>query len=104
MSEDGRWVAATTGMPTARPRETMSRSSAENSSWSFFSPEVAEKNAKLGWRKLELQEARSALRLLPAIRAILMDGEMAAEERVARAREALMAGGGKLLVTERTED
>src|SRR5205823_1455020 len=61
---------------------------------------VAEENAKLGWRKLELQEARSALRLLPAIRAILMDGEMAAEERVARAREALMAGGGKLLVTE----
>ena len=50
---------------------------------------VAEENAKLGWRKLELQQARSALRLLPAIRAILMDGELAAEERVARAREML---------------
>src|SRR5687768_13996943 len=48
---------------------------------------VAEENAKLGWRKLELQEARSALRLLPAIRAILMDGEMGAEERVAKMRE-----------------
>ena len=58
---------------------------------------VAEENAKLGWRKLELQEARSALRLLPAIRAILMDGEMAAEDRVARAREMLLTGGGKLL-------
>jgi hypothetical protein len=61
---------------------------------------VAEENAKLGWRKLELQQARSALRLLPAIRAILMDGEMAAEERVARARECLMAGGGQLLLNE----
>jgi hypothetical protein len=61
---------------------------------------VAEENAKLGWRKLELQQARSALRLLPAVRAILMDGEMAAEERVARARELLMAGGGNLLLQE----
>lgn len=58
---------------------------------------VAEENAKLGWRKLELQQARSALRLLPAIRAILMDGEMAAEERVARARECLQTLGAKLL-------
>jgi hypothetical protein len=59
---------------------------------------VAEENAKLGWRKLELQQARSALRLLPAIRAILMDGETAAEERVARARAFLMADAGKLLL------
>ena len=58
---------------------------------------VAEENAKLGWRKLELQEARSALRLLPAIRAILMDGEIAAEERVAKAKQMLTAGGGHLL-------
>jgi hypothetical protein len=64
---------------------------------------VAEENAKLGWRKLELQEARSALRLLPAIRAILVDEEMAAEERVARARECLMTGGGKLLLAGGTD-
>ena len=32
---------------------------------------VAEENAKLGWRKLELQQARSALRLLPAIRTFI---------------------------------
>ncbi len=43
MSADGRWVAAMTMMPTARPRATMSRSSATNRSWSFFSPAVAEK-------------------------------------------------------------
>ena len=43
MSDDGRWVAATTMMPTARPRATRSRSSAENSSWSCFLPTVAEK-------------------------------------------------------------
>jgi hypothetical protein len=61
---------------------------------------VAEENAKLGWRKLELQQARSALRLLPAIRSILMDGEMAAEERVARARECLMGDNGKLLLEQ----
>jgi hypothetical protein len=59
---------------------------------------VAEENAKLGWRKLELQQARSALRLLPTIRAILLEGEMGAEERVARAREFLMRDGGKLLL------
>ena len=59
---------------------------------------VAEENAKLGWRKLELQQARSALRLLPAIRAILMEGEVPAEVRVARARDMLTAGGGKLLL------
>jgi hypothetical protein len=62
-------------------------------------PELAKENAKLGWRKLELQQARSALRLLPAIRAVLMDGEMAAEERLGKVRELLMGGGGKLLLT-----
>src|SRR5947208_3034836 len=45
MSNDGRWVAATMGTPQARPRETRSRSRAENSSWSFFSPRVAENRA-----------------------------------------------------------
>jgi hypothetical protein len=64
---------------------------------------VAEENAKLGWRKLELQQARSALRLLPAIRAILMDGEIAVEERVSRAREMLTVGSEKLLLPEKTD-
>jgi hypothetical protein len=43
MSDDGRWVAAATMMPTARPRATKSRSSAENRSWLLRSPTVAEK-------------------------------------------------------------
>jgi hypothetical protein len=44
---------------------------------------LAEDNAKIGWRKLELQQARTALRLLPAIRQILMEAESTAEERLA---------------------
>jgi hypothetical protein len=43
-----------------------------------------------------------ALKLFPTITAILMDSEGTAEERLARAREVLTAGGAKLLV-ERTQ-
>ena len=64
---------------------------------------VAEENAKLGWRKLELQQARSALRLLPAILQVVTGGDGTAEERLGKVRELLMSGGGKLLV-ERTAD
>jgi hypothetical protein len=63
---------------------------------------LEEENAKQEWRRQELEDARSALKLLPKITQILMDEEGTAEERLARAREVLGAGGGKLLV-ERTE-
>jgi hypothetical protein len=59
---------------------------------------LAEENAKIGWRKLELQQARTALALLPAIRAILMEGEGTAEERLARAKIVLTHTGGTLLL------
>jgi len=59
---------------------------------------VAEENAKLGWRKLELQQARSALRLLPAILQVVTGEGGTAEERLAKVRELLMSGGGKLLL------
>jgi hypothetical protein len=60
---------------------------------------VAEENAKLGWRKLELQQAQSALRLLPTILQVVTGGEGTAEERLAKVKELLMSGGGKLLLT-----
>jgi hypothetical protein len=63
---------------------------------------VAEENAKLGWRKLELQEARSALRLLPAILRVITGEEGTAEERLGKVKELLMVGGGKLLLNEKT--
>jgi hypothetical protein len=59
---------------------------------------LEEENAKQEWRRQELENARSALRLLPAIHAILMEGEMGAEERIAKMRECFGAGTGKLLV------
>jgi hypothetical protein len=40
---------------------------------------VAEENAKVGWRKLELAAAQSALRLLPQLREALMDTSVSAE-------------------------
>jgi hypothetical protein len=59
---------------------------------------AAEENAKIGWRKLEMAAAQSALSLLPQIREALMDGSVNAEERVRRALECLMKGGGALLL------
>lgn len=61
---------------------------------------AAEENAKIGWRKLELSAAQSALKLLPQIREALMDASVSAEERVKRALACLMEGGGKLLLAE----
>lgn len=46
---------------------------------------VQEENAKLGWRKLELQKAESAVRLLPKLRELLSDASAPAQERVERA-------------------
>jgi hypothetical protein len=60
---------------------------------------VEEENAKQEWRRQELEDARSALKLLPAITEILMSADGSAEERLARARECLLAtGGAKLLL------
>jgi hypothetical protein len=58
---------------------------------------VAEENAKIGWRRLELDQAKSALRLLPKVQQALTEGEGSAEERLTRIREILMVGGAKLL-------
>src|ERR1041385_3293223 len=63
---------------------------------------VAEENAKLGWRKLELQQARSALRLLPRILEAVTGADGTPEERLGKVRELLMNGGGKLLLKETT--
>ena len=60
---------------------------------------AAEENAKIGWRKLELQAAHSAVKLLPQVREALMDASISAEERVKRALGCLMEGGAKLLLT-----
>lgn len=58
---------------------------------------VAEENARVGRRKLELEAARSGLKLLPKVREILMDANLADGERVTRALECLGREGGKLL-------
>ena len=63
---------------------------------------LAEENAKIGWRKLELQQARSALRLLPQILEVVTGSDGTADERLAQVREMLMAGSGKLLLKETT--
>jgi hypothetical protein len=58
---------------------------------------LEEENAKQEWKRQELEDARSALKLLPRITEILMASEGTAEERLARAREVLGAGGARLL-------
>jgi hypothetical protein len=64
---------------------------------------LAEENAKTGRRRLELQEARSALRLLPAIVHLVNGSDGTAEERLSKVRELLLVGGGKLLLPEGDE-
>jgi hypothetical protein len=59
---------------------------------------LEEENAKQEWRRAELEDARSALKLLPQISAILMSDEGNAEERLVRARKILGTGGAKLLM------
>ena len=58
---------------------------------------VVEENAKLGWRKLECENARSGVKLLPKVRELLMDATRKPEERLAMALECLGVEGGKLL-------
>ena len=58
---------------------------------------VAEENAKIGWRRLEWDRTKSAVRLLPKVQQLLMEGAGSPEEQLARIREVLMVGGGKLL-------
>jgi hypothetical protein len=58
---------------------------------------LEEENAKQEWKRQELEDARSALKLLPRIAEILMGSEGTAEERLSRARELLGAGGARLL-------
>jgi hypothetical protein len=60
---------------------------------------VAEENAKLGWRKLECENARSGLKLLPKIRAILTDATKDSDARVAEALACLGSEGGQLLTS-----
>jgi hypothetical protein len=62
---------------------------------------LEEENSKQEWKRKELEDARSALKLLPRIAEILMGAEGTDAERVAEAREVLGAGGAKLLI-ERT--
>jgi hypothetical protein len=63
---------------------------------------LEEESAKQEWRRKELEDARSALKLLPKLAEILIGGDGTAEERLVRARE-LMATGGARLLKERTE-
>lgn len=58
---------------------------------------ILEENAKLGWRKLEIENAKSGLQLLPKLRELLMDASRPAEERVAGALACLGIEGGGLL-------
>jgi hypothetical protein len=60
---------------------------------------VAEENAKLGWRKLECENARAGLKLLPKIRAILTDTTKGLEGRVAEALACLGNKGGPMLTS-----
>jgi hypothetical protein len=60
---------------------------------------VAEENAKLGWRKLECENARSGLKVLPKIRAILTDATKDSDARVAEALACLGSDGAQLLTS-----
>jgi hypothetical protein len=50
---------------------------------------ILEENAKIGWRKLECENARAGLKALPRIREILMDTSKPVEERLAGALQFL---------------
>jgi hypothetical protein len=63
---------------------------------------LEEENARQEWKRQELEDARSALKLLPRITEILMGNEGTAEERLARAREVLGSGGARLLLNGTT--
>jgi hypothetical protein len=65
---------------------------------------LEEENAKQEWKRKELEDARSALRLLPKIVQVVTGGEGTSDERLAKVRELLRVGGGRLLLNERTEE
>ncbi len=54
---------------------------------------IAEENAKLGWRKLECENARAGLKLLPTVLGILLDGKRGYEDRVKGAVRCLQKAG-----------
>jgi hypothetical protein len=58
---------------------------------------AAEENARTGRLRLELDAARSAMKLLPQLRELLTDGKTPAEERIARALQRWPEGRGLLL-------
>jgi DNA primase len=60
---------------------------------------VAEENAKLGWRKLECENARAGLKVLPKIHAILTDATKDSDARVAEALVCLGSEGAQLLTS-----
>jgi hypothetical protein len=60
---------------------------------------VAEENAKLGWRKLECENARAGLKVLPKIHAILTDATKDSDVRVAEALVCLGSEGAQLLTS-----
>ena len=61
---------------------------------------VAEENAKLGWRKLECENARSGVKLLPKALELLTDANRSFEERVNGAIRLLQVEGAKLMGPE----
>jgi len=99
-------LAAKSSMPAMSVFRMMKEEKKEDRALAIEERRMAleEANAKKEWCRQELEDARSALRLLPTLTQILMEeGEGTAEERLAKARECLGEGGAKLLV-ERTED
>ena len=68
---------------------------------------ATEERVKIGWKKLELQKAEAALRLLPQLRALLEESGGSAEETLAKVRQVVGVEGTRLLgerVVTRTED
>ena len=63
-----------------------------------------EEATKIRWRKLESENARSGLKLLPKVREILADESARADERIARALECLGREGALLLKEPRREE
>jgi hypothetical protein len=59
---------------------------------------VAEENAKLGWKKIENENLRSGVRLLPKSHELLSDPTRKVEEKVASALNCLRVEGGQLLL------
>src|SRR5688572_28451299 len=88
-----------------RLEKTFEAMSAENEKERLYALEerkvkVAEENAKLGWRKLESENARWGVKLLPNALELLMDSNRSFEERVNGAIPLLQVHRAKLLAVE----